>query len=138
MRWTCPDCKRDFRTTNQWHSCNLTDVNDHLKDKPASIVATIEKLLDVGLQLEGTELVTVKSSVSVKVGAKFLSLYPSKTRIEVWFYSSEEIEEFPVYKSTRISGKRVLNQLVVESPEEVDEQLIHWIQASYAIVSKAQ
>jgi len=37
--WICPDCGHKFRWRNQWHSCTKVTLEDHLRGKPAEVVA---------------------------------------------------------------------------------------------------
>jgi hypothetical protein len=135
MTWTCPDCQREFRNTNQWHSCIKADVADHLRDKSAAVVAAFDKL-SRGIEGFGEMTISpVKTAIQFKAGATFLSVKIKKDYVELEFQLGELVERFPVYRSVRVSKNRVVHLVVIEGPEGVDKQLMGWLRASYVLVS---
>lgn len=42
--WTCPECGRAFGKANQWHSCGVYTVAQHLEGKPDGVVALYHEL----------------------------------------------------------------------------------------------
>ena len=134
MTWTCPDCGKTFRNRNQWHSCYTLDLEDHLRNKPEEIGRLINRLISSIESFGPIELNPVKSTIQVKAGATFLSIKPRKDHVELEFQLSEVIEQFPIHHHIQISGKRVLHFLYLSSPEDISDQLIQWLKASYELV----
>jgi hypothetical protein len=135
MGWTCPQCGREFRNTNQWHSCIRTPLSDHLKSRSPAVRTIVESLI---AGLEETAPITVspvRTSIEVKAGATFLSIRPKKDHVEIEFQLGREVTEFPVYETIRISGRRVLHRGVLEDPGEVDARLMGWLMESHQLVS---
>lgn len=132
--WTCPECGKKFRNKNQWHSCYRLSLNDHLKNKPGNIQNTILLLIRNIEQFGPLQLNPVKSSIQVKAGATFLSIRAKKDLVELEFQLSRSIEDFPVHRVVRISGKRYLHFVYIQDPEDVDETLLDWLKESYGLV----
>jgi hypothetical protein len=134
MSWTCPDCKKEFRNRNQWHSCARTDVDEHLRDKSPEVVALFEKLMRELRRLGEIALNPVKTSIQIRAGATFLSIRVKKDHLEIDFQLDREVKEFPVYRAVRVSKSRVLHFAVLESPGDIDEQLVGWLRESYELI----
>ena len=137
MSWTCPECGKSFRNRNQWHSCYTLNLEDHLRNKPVVIRNAVYDLLSEIGQFGPLDLNPVKSVIQVKAGATFLSIKPKKDFIELEFQLSEETDQFPVHRTVRISGKRVLHFLYIQSSEDINDQLLDWLRNSYLLVSQS-
>jgi hypothetical protein len=135
MSWTCPDCGKAFRNRNQWHSCYTLNIEDHLRNKPEVIRNVVYDLISAIGQFGPIELNPVKSVIQVKAGATFLSIKPKKDFIELEFQLGDEIDQFPVHRTVRISGNRVLHFLYIQSSEDINDQLLEWLRSSYILVS---
>ena len=138
MSWTCPDCGKSFRNLNQWHSCYTLNLEDHLRNKPEAIRNVVYDLLTEVGQFGPIELNPVKSVIQVKAGATFLSIKPKKDFIELEFQLGEEIDQFPVHRTIRISRNRVLHFLYIQNLEDINDQLLQWLRRSYMMVSQTR
>ena len=138
MSWICPDCGKSFRNRNQWHSCYSLNLEDHLRNKPEPIRNAVNVLLNEIGKFGPIELNPVKSVIQVKAGATFLSVKPKKDFIELEFQLGEEIDQFPVHRTVRISGKRALHFLYIQGLEDINDQLLDWLRKSYQLVSQSE
>ena len=136
MSWTCPTCKRVLPGPNQFHSCYITNKDAHLKKMSENIQEVFETLLSHLNSFENIEILYLKTCIQFKIGATFLSIYPKKDRLELEFQLNREEDFFPVYKCKRISKNRVLHSVAVEDMDEVDTQLINWLQDAYNTIRK--
>ena len=136
MSWTCPDCGKRFRNRNQWHSCYTLDLEDHLSKRPDVIRNVIYNLISEIEQFGPVKLNPVKSSIQVKAGATFLSIKPKKDFVELEFQLGEEIDQFPIHKTIRISCNRVLHFIYIQSEDDINDQLMAWLKDSYLLVSQ--
>ena len=133
MTWICTNCNREFRNTNQWHSCAQVDLKHHLRNKSPEVRATLEKLLREVHKFGNISVDPVKTSIQVKTSVTFLSIQTKKDHLVMYFQMENEVNEFPVYETTRMSKNRVLHAAVLESPEEVDKRLMNWLKKSYKL-----
>jgi hypothetical protein len=136
MSWICPECGKLFRNRNQWHSCFTLNLEDHLRNKPETIRNVVLDLISEVELFGPIELNPVKSVIQVKAGATFLSIKPKKDFVELEFQLGEEIDQFPIHKTVRISRNRVLHFIYIQSGEDINDQLKTWLKDSYLLVSQ--
>jgi hypothetical protein len=135
MTWKCPQCGKEFRNTNQSHSCNSVDVDVHFKNKSPQVHEIYDKLI---MQVKKFGKITfnpVKTSIQLKANSTFLSIKPKRDSIEIEFQLDHEVDEFPIYKNFRISKNRVLHFAVLESTKDIKPSLIRWLKQSYKLAS---
>lgn len=135
MPWQCPTCKREFKHNNQWHSCAQVDVERHLRNKPEHIRLLYSRLIAAVQSFGAISINPVKTSIQVKAGAVFLSIRVKKEEVLIEFYSDRVIEDYPVFKSLRVSSKRVLHYAVLEQADEIADPLLSWLRESYTLVA---
>ncbi len=134
MNWKCPDFGKIFRNKNQWHSCYIVNIENHLKNKNQNIQETVKFLIEKIREFGDIKLNPVKSVIKVRSGATFMSIKLKKEYIELEFQLGYEVNEFPIHRAVRISKNRVLHFLTIDSIEDVDEQLIKWLNDSFKLV----
>ena len=137
MSWTCPICSKQFRNENQWHSCAITGLDKHLANKPEQIIEAYNKIMSEVSKFGEIHVNPVKTSIQIKARANFLSLKPKKQQIEMEFQLGRECNEGPVYRTVRISGKRVLHFAAIDNINDIDTHLIDLLKESFDLVSKA-
>lgn len=134
--WTCPDCNRTFKNTNQSHSCTITDLGSHFINKEQHVVKTFEKLFKEILKLDGVVVNSVKNAILFTVKTHFLAVKPKKGILDIEFVLPEKIEDFPIHKTFQASKYRWAHFVRLGSPEELDEQILGWIKWAYEISKK--
>ena len=137
MKWNCPVCGRGFKTKNQWHSCYTASVEDHLQNKPKWIIDMFDEILSFSSELGKIELNPVKTSIQLRAGATFLGIKLKKTKIELEFFSKNEIEHPTTIKNLRISANRVFNEIVLNNENSFNEEIRTFIRESYKLVIEA-
>ncbi len=135
MTWICPDCKKEFRNKNQEHSCARVPIDDHFKNKPGQIRMIFDRLMQEAHQFGDISVNPVKTSIQVKAGATFLSVRTKRDRVEIEFQLGREIAKLPITRSFRISKNRVLHTAVLERFDQVNKELVGWLQESYELIS---
>lgn len=136
MAWICPHCKKEFKNKNQAHSCARIDLKEHLKNKSPQIKAAFNKLIRELNKFGKITLNPVKTSIQVKTTSTFLSIKPKKDQVEIEFQLGREVNEFPVYKSFRISKNRVLHFAILKDSKDVNFRLRDLLKESYELVSQ--
>ena len=119
MPWNCPECGKEFRNTNQWHSCARVGVDDHFRNRPAAR-AVFDKLMSELNEIGAFTLDPVKTAIQVRTTSTFLSIKPKKHHLDIEFSLPRVVDEFPIYKSFQISKNRVLHMAIIEEPADVD------------------
>ena len=73
--------------------------------------------------------------ISIRNLSTFMNIIVEKTHLTISFVSSRLIDEFPVYQNYQQSAKRWANYVKIESPEEIDEQLLNWLWEAYNLTN---
>lgn len=131
--WNCPNCGRSFRNTNQDHSCLITDLESHFVNKHQNVITSFELIRKKMMKLEGVKIISVKNAILFQAKSNFLAVKPKKSRLDVEFLLPEKVEEFPVHKVVQATKTKFAHFVRLESPDEVDSQLMSWLDEAYLI-----
>jgi hypothetical protein len=137
MSWTCPNCGKEFRNNNQWHSCTINGFDTHLKNKPDEneIKNIFSKLTDVISGFGNYELTPNKSSIQFWNGATFCGCRLKSKEVIIEFFLDSSSEHNLIYKELRVSGIRSIFYASITSAEQIDSELIDLLKVSYLLVS---
>ncbi len=134
--WTCPKCQRSFRNTNQAHSCRRVDKDRFFDRRPPhfkDLYKTIqERVAEFGSYREEAVLPDV---VFFKTKSTFLMVKIKMAWIDIEFFLDHLEDEPPVRKYLQTSKNRVVHLVSIDSEEDIDDQLLTWIKASYDLIS---
>jgi hypothetical protein len=79
------------------------------------------------------EVEAKKTSLHVTRGRAFLGVHPRKGALLLNIVTAEPIESPRIKKRERVSANRVHNEVLVQSPADLDEELVGWIRAAYEL-----
>ena len=133
MSWTCPHCKRSFRSTNQSHSCVNKSVDEHFIGKNVNVKATYDTLEFKLKSYINFEIHPVLNAIMFTTEVTFLAIKPKKYWIDLEFLLDYEANEFPIHKVVKASKTRYAHFIRVQLPKDIDEQLIEWIIKAYKL-----
>ncbi|MBN2172616.1 MAG: hypothetical protein JW731_00700 [Bacteroidales bacterium] len=131
--WTCPNCGREFRNTNQDHSCVVTDMESHFINKQQNVIDTFKVLKEVATSFENVKINSVKNAILFTAKSHFLAVKPKKSILDIEFVLDVPIEGFPIHKTVQASKSKWAHFVRLETPEEVDGQLERWIKRAYEV-----
>jgi hypothetical protein len=130
--WECPHCSRKFRNVGQWHSCVQVSVDAHLKGKSEAITATYHRIVKI-LESSGDIRVTaVKGSISIAARSVFCTVKILMKSIRLEFLLPRMLENPRLDKVIPVSSVRFLHMMTLNGPNDVDEELIGWLQEAKA------
>ena len=133
--WTCPDCKRKFRNTNQNHSCILISKDDLFAKRPAILKTLYAKIAasvkNLGDYREETVLPGV---IFFKTKSTFLAVKVKKDHLEIEFFSDHHEDDPSIAKWLQTSKNRFVHVVKIDSEEDITTQLTEWIKRSYHLV----
>ena len=135
MPWKCPECGREFRNKNQWHSCSNVNPEIFFKNRPLALKKAFDKIIRAVVRFGNVNVSAVQTSIQVKSRSTFIGIRAMKDHLKVEFWLRSETKEFPVYKSVRFSKNRIVHCVALQQPREVNKQLLLWLRESYEIVS---
>ena len=106
--WTCPECGRQFRNKNQWHSCVTISVNDHFEDKPERLRDTFDRLL-----------------------GDFAMVFVKRDWINLEFSVKRELESPRFERAFRIYEDNFGYRVRLREPGDIDGELLGWLKMAY-------
>ena len=133
MSWICPKCSRSFKVLNQSHSCEVTSLDYHFSEKGPVIRSIYEKIIRVVEVCGPVNISFVKNAIIIAAKSTFLAIKPKKTYVDLEFLLNEEILDFPIHKTFRVSKNKVAHFIKIETPEEIDGSVTSWLQRAYRI-----
>lgn len=131
MAWICEICGREFKNTNQWHSCEQSTIEQHINGKPEFVVEIFHKLLDVVSQFGDIELLPLKTTIQIQRESTFLSIYLKKNKVHLEFQAREEKKLSCITKSIRISNNRIFHHAELKNIGEINEDVITTLKEAY-------
>jgi hypothetical protein len=134
--WICPKCKRSFKTKNQSHSCVMVSVDFTFSGLPKTIHALYDELLKKCNAFGEIKTDTTLSCIYFVNKSRFLVIKPQKAGLILEFVLDRREDIFPVIKTIQINKKHVAHRLMLESTEDINDQLIGWIKEAYELKNK--
>ena len=130
--WECPKCSRTFKNNNQIHSCRSYTQEEHLQNKDDLIKELYSTLLNtIKMQVGTYKIDPVHCCVHLVTQSIFVSIKPQKSALKIFFVSKEPIKSKRIIKKEIISANRINNTLKLFKMEDIDRELIDWLQAAY-------
>jgi hypothetical protein len=133
MSWICPVCNRTFRSKNQSHSCEVTDENHHFVGKPVIIHQIYAKVIDSLNEAGPINISFVKNAIIISAKSTFLAIKPKAKYVDLEFLLRDEILEFPIHKTFRVSKNKVAHFIKLETPDDVDPLVKRWLKQAYTV-----
>ena len=134
MSWTCPNCRRTFRNTNQVHSCESVPEEFHLKRGSEPIRSLYEKLMEKIRELGPFELYANRSEIILRKTSAFLSIHVYKTKLLITFYLEHMDPDPPVMKVMDLSKNRIIHQAEISVPEDLSPRLLFLLAQAYDLI----
>ena len=134
--WTCPNCQRKFKHTNQDHSCAVTAIESHFFNTEPHVIVAFEKLVQVVNDLGPHEVSSVKHAILFTASTHFLAVKPKRKWLDIEFVLPFPVEGFPIYKTVRASKQKWAHFVRLESEDEVDERLAEWLREAYTVSTR--
>jgi hypothetical protein len=133
--WVCPTCHREFRMKNQDHSCAVFSEDHLFASRPPKIREIYNTILSLAEKAGPLRITYLDKAVIVAARSTFLAIKPKKDYVEVEFVLDEAVEEFPVYKTVRVSSRKVAHFIKIGDFEDADKKMQDWILLAYQINS---
>ena len=133
--WTCPKFKRNFRNTNQSHSCVPVSKKDLFADRPAFLKKLYDQLIVEVKQLGGyREEAVSPGTIYFKTKSTFLAIKVKKTYLEVEFFVDHHEDDPSIASWLQTSKHRFVHVVKLDSKTDITRQLIEWIKDSYHLI----
>ncbi len=120
--WTCPKCERNFKTTNQSHTCSNVDMGELFLGKPDNLVLAFDALLMEVSKWTPCSAGTAKNSIVFASKKAWLIVKPMTKELDLKFYNDEPLDSYRLKKVSASFGKYA-HHIRVKSEVELDQEL---------------
>lgn len=83
------------------------------------------------------EVENKKTSLHIVHGRAFLGVHPRKDGLLLNIVTAEPLTSPRIKKSERVSANRCHNEVIVTSVQDLDKELMAWIELAYALTAAA-
>jgi hypothetical protein len=129
--WTCPQCDRIFDKESQPHSCKKVQLEHHFAHK-AKAKELFEYLVSqVGKKVGTCQIISLPCCVHLFGSYDFLAALPKKDRLEIRFALNRKLNTPRLKVCVSMSVKVFKNCFDLYSKEEIDTELLNWLNESY-------
>ena len=131
--WTCSKCKRIFQKTIQPHSCRQVSLEEHFKNKEKAQKLFDHLVKQIDSEVGEYRLISLPCCVHLFGDYDFLAALPKKDKLEIRFALDRKLNNPQVKQSVPVSTKAYKNCLDLTKIEEINEELIRWLNESYRL-----
>lgn len=131
--WTCPKCQRQFRKTKQVHSCSYYPLQKHLAGKSEAAVALYATLIArLHRSLGSFYIESLPCCIHLVNNAyTFAAVYVMHDKVRLHLASPTPVSNPRINRIFKASNRRWVYSLDVNSPTQINTELISWIRQSY-------
>ena len=130
--WQYPKCGRKFKKNNQSHSCRTCTQEEHFQNKDDSVKELYSTLLNVINKRIGVyDIDSIHCCIHLVTQSTFVAIKPQKSDLKIFFLSDKIIKSKRIIKQEIYSVNRINNTIRLSKIDDIDKELIDWLQASY-------
>jgi hypothetical protein len=134
--WTCPKCGRIFEKAAQPHSCQRIPLEKHFSNKELAKDLFDFLFYEINATIGPCQIVSIPCCIHLFGKYDFLAALPKKDRLEVRFAYSQVIESQRISQYVSMSAKIYKICLDVYNHEDINPELIAWLDQSYHLKDK--
>ncbi len=129
--WTCPTCGRVFEKTKQPHSCHNVPVDAHFKNKEKTKELFDYLVICINKKIGKCQIISLPCCIHLFGTYDFLAALPKKDSLEIRFGLDHKLDSPRLKQSVPVSAKYVKNCIDLKEKEEINEELIQWVNEAY-------
>jgi hypothetical protein len=131
--WKCPECGREFGRAKQWHSCAVKGLDEHFRGRDPHLRGVFDALVSKLEELGPVKVDPVKTSINLTVRRHIGAVTVRGTYLRVAFFAPTRIVDPRIVHVERLGPDLFGHSVVLEAVADVDEQLMAWFAAGYAM-----
>lgn len=131
--WKCPACRREFVKPKQWHSCAPWGLEEHFRGRDPNLREIFDALVSRLREIGPVKVDPVKTSINFVARRHLGGVTVRGTYLRVGFYAPRRIVDPRIVHFERLGPDRFGHSVVLESVDDIDEQLMAWLAAAYAM-----
>jgi hypothetical protein len=129
--WTCSKCGRIFEKENQPHSCHKTPLEVHFKNKDKAKEIFDYLVEQVNVKVGKCKIISIPCCVHLFGNYDFLAALPKKDKLEIRFALDRRLDSPRLKQAVPLSTKIFKNCFDITKTEEINNELIKWLNESY-------
>ncbi|MDP2691010.1 MAG: hypothetical protein Q8O95_01230 [bacterium] len=129
--WTCPHCRRRFKKPQQRHSCGLVsqaqkpgDIAPEIKQLAQFLINKLKRRVPARAEANPTGSILIARSPFAEVRLLHRS-------INLAFVLNKNISSDRFERVQRISPRQQVFHLKIRYPEQIDRELLDWLETAY-------
>jgi hypothetical protein len=131
--WVCPRCRRRFRKTRQWHSCEVKALGEHFRGRDPELRGIFDELVRRLRKLGPVRVDPVKTSINLTARHHFGAVTVRGTFLRLGFLSARRIENRRIVHIERLGPEKFGHSVVLESVADLDNVVMEWLAAAYRL-----
>ncbi len=133
-QWTCEECGRRFRRTNQRHTCSRVTVDDVFGGASPHSHAMFEAFRAIVDSVGPYELSITKSGVGFKGTHRvFAAVRPTKTGLGGFLDLTHHVEDERFSTVEPYTKRLFIHKLRLTSVDQLDHDFRHWVENAYQV-----
>ncbi|MGE5106668.1 MAG: DUF5655 domain-containing protein [Sphingobacteriales bacterium] len=129
--WACPKCGRQFERKGQSHSCRSFPLEEHFNGKPAGRLLYESFKRAVKKQVGSFKIESLECCIHFVSTFTFAAVKIFKDKIWVDFSLNRKIKSKRITRHLQMSAHRYLYALDIFNEDEMDKELMEWIQEAH-------
>ncbi len=128
--WTCPNCERQFKTTNQSHTCGNVSIDDLFEGRPDDLVLAFDRLLALVVDWEPISIGTAKHTIVLTNRKAWLIVKPMRKELDIKFYYQEALESDLLHRVVS-TYQKYAHHIRIRTAEEITEEMLGLLRKGY-------
>jgi Domain of unknown function (DUF5655) len=109
-------------------------VADHLRDKPAAVVALYDRFVELVQACGPVEYAVSKTGITFKGSRRgFAGAKPKARTLDGYLDLQRRVEDPRIRSASPYTRRLIVHQFRVSSPEQLDEEFAGWVREAYQV-----
>jgi hypothetical protein len=134
--WTCPECGRIFEKAKQPHSCHKVSLEQHFKNKDKAKELFDYLVERINSKIGKCQIISIPCCIHLFGNYDFLAALPKKDKLEIRFALDRKLDSSRLKQYVLMSTKVYKNCIDISKTEEINEELIQWLNQAYHLKDK--
>lgn len=129
--WTCPRCQRQFKGTNQSHSCVTFDIDDLFEGKPENLLLAFDRLLVQVIDWEPNSLGPTKNAIVFTNKKAWLIVKPMSKELDIKFYFDTVLESAALKKVAPFYGNKYAHHIRISDENQITPEVLRLLRVGF-------
>lgn len=136
--WTCSKCGRIFERSGQPHSCHKVPLEKHFENKEKAKELFKHLLKTINGRVGECRVISLPCCIHLFGKYDFLAALPKKEKLEIRFALNRELNSSRLVQFVPMSTNVIKNCIDITVKDEINKELVGWLNESYHLKDKKQ